>query len=325
MRSGRSSNLEVGDLLIADSLAARDTILQALREELVGPDPNVPPYRGRPLDTNGPIEFAIWQDARGPWHDAATGEEILHDIEPVRRYGVAVLHPAREEADPLATAVGLATADDTSDESTPLTPEILGAGADPLEVDDDDFDLSLANAYEPSAMAVSFRVRLPTGSRLVAEGTMGRYEPLQVHIAETDSIRSWWVRRPVQLRAVFETADLASGRSRKRVHPAELSCAAGPLDLDIEAFSRPAGSGGDPDVRLVTVFLVNRTTSGRGSVSCLFQAGFMVSATDGAAILPYPEGRGSASQSDEDESIALLYRRYQTFSCFGVMPRGRAR
>jgi hypothetical protein len=313
-RYSRSFNQEAGDLMTSEPPAARDTILQALREELVGQDPSVPPDRnGRPLDTSAPAQFATWKDARGPWHDAATGEEILHDVEPVRRYGVAVLHPTREEADPLAAAVGLATTDETSDKSTPPAPEILGSPADPVEVDDDNFDLSLANAYEPSAMAISFRVRLPPGSRLVAEATMGRYEQFPVRIAETDSTRSWWVRRPVRLRAVFEARELASSRPRKRVHPAELSCDAGSLDLGVEAFSRPAATG-DPDVRLVTVSLVNRTTSGRGSGSCLFQSGFTVSATDGAAILPYPESRSPASPDHEEASIALLYRRYQTFA-----------
>ncbi|HEY5987676.1 MAG TPA: helicase-related protein, partial [Streptosporangiaceae bacterium] len=243
-------------------------------------------------------------------------EEILHDVEPVRRYGVAVLHPAREEPDPLAGAVGLATADETSEGNSPPAPEIQGAPADPVEVDADDFDLSLANAYQPSAMAISLRARLPAGSRLVVEGAMGRYEQLPIQVAETGSTRDWWVRRPVRIRAAFEAEALTSSRSRALVHPAELSCNAGNLDLKVEAFSRPAGTKPDPDpeIRLVTISLVNRTASGRGPASCLFQAGFSVSATGGAAILPYPERRSPASPGSEEESIALLYRRYQTFA-----------
>jgi hypothetical protein len=303
--------------MTSDPRAPRDTILQALRDELFGPDPGAPPGRkGKPLDTRAPVHFDAWKQARGPWHDAATGEEILHDVEPVRRYGVAVLYPAREEPDPLAGAVGLATADETSEGSSPPAPEIQGAAADPVEVDDDDFDLSLANAYQPSAMAVSLRARLPAGSQLLVEGAMGRYEQLPVHVAETDSTRGWWVRRPVRLRAAFEAEALASSRPRARVHPADLACDAGHLELDVEAFSRPVSTETDPDpeIRLVTISLVNRTASGRGPASCLFQAGFTVSATGGGAILPYPERRSPASPGSEEESIALLYRRSQTFA-----------
>jgi hypothetical protein len=300
-----------------DPRAPRDAILQALRDEVFGPDPGAPPSRrGKPLDTSAPLRFANWKEARGPWHDAGTGEEVLDDVEPVRRYGVAVLHPAREEPDLLAGAVGLATADETSEGSSPPAPEIQGTPADPIEADADDFDLSLANAYQPSAMAVSFRARLPAGSRLVVEGAMGRYEQLSIHVAETDSARDWWVRRPVHLAAAFEAQALTSNRSRTLVHPAELSCNADSLDLELEAYSRPIGTAQDldPDVRLLTISLVNRTAIGRGPASCLFQAGFTVSATGGAAILPYPERRRPASRGSEEESIALLYRRYQTFA-----------
>ena len=210
-RCGRSSTQGAPDLMTPDPRAPRDTILQALRDELFGPDPGAAASRkGKPLDTRAPAHFDTWKEARGPWHDATTGEEILHDIEPVRRYGVAVLYPAREEPDPLAGAVGLATADETSEDSSPPAPEIQGAAADPVEVDAKDFDLSLANAYQPSAMAVSLRARLPAGSQLLVEGAMGRYEQLPVHVAETDSNPGWWVRRPVQLRAAFEAEALAS-------------------------------------------------------------------------------------------------------------------
>ena len=43
------------------------------------------------------------------------------------------------------------------------------------DADTDDFDLSSANAYKPSSMAVSLLVRLPEGAELVVTATGGRY------------------------------------------------------------------------------------------------------------------------------------------------------
>src|SRR4051794_37880820 len=111
----------------------------AVRRELVGPADGETP-RGKPLDVSGGlVHFESWNQARGPWHDAATGEEILSEIDPIRRYGVGVLHPQGPVAEgSLAGVMGLPADDDVEDAVEIPQFELQSAP----EADADDFDLS---------------------------------------------------------------------------------------------------------------------------------------------------------------------------------------
>src|SRR4051794_8108774 len=91
---------------------SRQIILSELTKELIGPKP-----LGRPLDLSRTILFLKWEDSRGPWHDAATGEEILDEIKPLRRYGAGVLSPAGVTEEPIAGTPGLETESGELDES----------------------------------------------------------------------------------------------------------------------------------------------------------------------------------------------------------------
>ena len=71
---------------MADYLAARARMLDDLRRELVGPDP-----QGDEIDTDEKItlnENTSWL----PRRQAGTGEEILTHDGPNRRYGIGVLY-----------------------------------------------------------------------------------------------------------------------------------------------------------------------------------------------------------------------------------------
>ena len=46
----------------------------------------------------GEPHFDSWPATYRMWHDAATGEEILTETEPLRRYGIGVLYPQGTEA-----------------------------------------------------------------------------------------------------------------------------------------------------------------------------------------------------------------------------------
>lgn len=77
-----------------DYIAGREHVFRALQRELFGPAPS-----GHQLDTAGSLVFADNEAARGPWVDAASGEEILQRDSPTKRYGVGVLYPAGTRAD----------------------------------------------------------------------------------------------------------------------------------------------------------------------------------------------------------------------------------
>lgn len=306
---------------MTDHVANRTGIREALRRELVGPAP-----AGRGIDTSREeIRFTDVNESFGPWRDLRSGEEILIRDSPTKRYGVGVLFPLRARIDEVLERPGEEEGDAGDAPAEPLEVEVDAAPGEAQEAATDDFDLSLANAYEPSSMGISFLAEIRPGSALVVEATGGRYSRRRVVVAPPEGAerrRTWWVRREVRIRATFPSDSLLSLVTRRVVaslHPREGELQteaenAEDLDLRIEVFSRPNG----PTQRLITVCLVNRTvgqeTSGQ-SERCLFQSGFSatVHAPNGAGfILPYP---GPRVEGDPDEeSLALLYRWAQAFA-----------
>jgi len=77
-----------------DHLINRDLVLQEIRKELVGPAPS-----GQEIDCTKPLSFDNASDARGPWRQMGSGEEILHRDPPTKRYGVGVLYPSTARAE----------------------------------------------------------------------------------------------------------------------------------------------------------------------------------------------------------------------------------
>src|SRR5262249_52398114 len=153
-----------------DRIANRDLIISSVREELMGPSP-----QGKEIDCNGPIIFNEASDSYGPWRQKDSGEEILLRDPPTKRYGVGVLFPMGTVSDIDETAM-LASETPTGAEASEEAPAGVGESpveeqlneavetlkeiakkTDLLQVDvSDDFDLSSANTYKPSNMAVSF-------------------------------------------------------------------------------------------------------------------------------------------------------------------------
>lgn len=300
-------------------IEGRSRVIEALRSELVGPSPV-----GRPLDLSRPVAFATKEDSYGPWIDSSTGEEILQRDRPVKRYGAGVLYPPRMDAVDvvLSDTEPVETAGEV-DAST-AAPELLAPSAtDEIETvatrrfgstpAGDDFDLSTANAYRPSSMAVTFLVRLVDGAPLKVAASGGRYRTARVTIG-TDE-RQWWARSPVALEATFSPSDLAVA-SPSLVEPAQSSSTgADDLDLRFRAFSRPWSDGRV----LVTLALSNYTMSkGAPDTSALFQSAFRVTATSSVGeglIEPYPPRDGAAPPSGSEEaSFELLYRDARTYA-----------
>lgn len=288
---------------------SREKIHSALIRELLGPNPQ---GFGKPLDLTKSVQFSSWEESRGVWHEAITGQEILSEVFPTRRYGVGILFPAGEKAEQPANAPSLEI--ESRDEPVRSDDEIEDAWtkiANQGEADqDDDLDLSLANARLPSTLGVSICGSFPVDSRLLVTAEFGRYQPLPVVIA--DSERQWWVRRPVNVRAVFYAEDLVVPEGHRRQvlpRPDDLTVEnGGNLRIEVSAFSRTINNR-----HLITITLTNRTAGAKDTGS-IFQVGFEATAEAGSAFLPYPEQRGNRDLGEEEQSIALLYRRHQTFA-----------
>jgi hypothetical protein len=286
---------------------ARDVVEVAVRRELVGPSGLEAPS-SKQLDTSpGLLAFESWEKARGPWHDAATGQEILSEIEPLRRYGIGVLHAKGNVAEDLSGITGLPADDDIGD----APPGAQLQPPEPPEADSDDFDLTDANSFQPKAMAVSFKARLSGGS-LRVEARAAAYEKLTVRVAGAKRDRDWWVRRPITLSATAGSDSLLSMTNRLAPLHAEVEGQAKVLP-QLQVYSRPVPGDPDPTCRIVTVALIN-TTTGQGSAAALFQASFEVRPGGAMQIEAYPEPLPPGGADEEEQSIALLYRNKQTYA-----------
>ena len=294
---------------------------QAVRRELLGPSDDAPP-QGRPVDcAGGALHFDSREASYGQFHDAATGQEILTQLDPLRRYGIGVLYggaevrgtrlAAGEPAEPGSETDGVTGLDESGDDipaDPPEIPEPSGYG----EADTDDFDLTDANTFKPSAMAVSFQCLIPPGGSLAIAVSGAYYDRLAVHIPGVKRSRDWWLRRPFTLAGnipgdallrstgQLKVVRMSPGDPEPRIVPA------------VRVYSRLVPGSQVPGLRLVTVAVVNEA-HGSGPVYALFQMGFQVTAAAGAEIVPYPEA-GQSDHDEEEQSIDLLYRNRRTFA-----------
>lgn len=301
-------------------IEARETVEAALRQELFGPVAG-DPARGQPLKIHaGVVHFGTTEASRGQFHDTETGEEILTSGNPLKRYGVGVLFAGatvggspverteEHNYEDLDGVTGLAVSED----------DLVGP---PVEIqghvrhdvaDSDDFDLTDANSFKPSAMAISFESRLTGSGTLNVEVAAARYEKLTVHIPGVAKPVEWWVRRPFRAVGTISGRTLLQETNRLRVVDVTLLDGPGPIPLALRVFSRPVPRDDDSALRIVTVAVVN-DAPGSGPSAALFQVDFKVSTFGGAAIVPYPEVE-LPDRDEEDHSLDLLYRKQRTYA-----------
>ena len=184
-------------------LEARAIVEAELRRELFGPLGSENPS-GKAVDcSSGTLTFATAEESRGQFHDSTTLQEILTIGTPLTRYGIGVLYSGASTG---GTAIG-----ESGDEDIDLTgiPGLAHNEEDPDgppieiqgalrhdEADSDDFDLTDANSFKPSAMAISFQCRIPADGSLALTVRGAHYEKLNVHIPGVSRPVDWWRRRP---------------------------------------------------------------------------------------------------------------------------------
>ena len=173
---------------------ARAKALSVLQRELVGPDP-----QGSPFDPENDVieEKGAWL----PRYQSSNGEEILTRDSPDRRYGIGVIYskggraPAQQE---VATGDG-PPEDAVIDPDAELTTRQFRDHAESIRSDlgdespSHDLDLTGANEFRPTTMAVTFLVELPAQATVRLKLNAGRYH--QHDIAVGARTRTWWFRR----------------------------------------------------------------------------------------------------------------------------------
>ena len=204
-----------------EHLGSRESVLAALKSELVGPDP-----RGHELDFSRAVKFAAPADSYGPWRQMGSGEEVLQDGMPTQRYGVGVLYAANEkppvETEPLETPPAPGDGEESGPDllrgearrhiESQLEQVAAAAAAGSGQEPADDFDIAGANDYRPTTMAVSFLADVRAKPTVVIEAHGGRYTPHEVLVG--DRSRRWWLRSAVTLQAEFSSAAIAVKRAQ---------------------------------------------------------------------------------------------------------------
>lgn len=309
---------------------ARDHVERAVRRELFGPMDEL--NAGTAVDCSGAGIILSEEQAKAfVYHDAVTGQEILTKMDPLRRYGVGVLFGGGAAAvSAMAGATqgseGVPDIDTTwvsgleLNDIDPVAPEVTFTGSVRQDrPDDDDFDLTDANSLKPSAMAISFKVRVPEGSSIKLRVEGASYKRYGVSIPGVHKQAEWWLRQPFSLVGTAAGSTLLSANFERLVVPMVAVNADGSLDStlhrllpQVQLYTRPVPGEHDPDCRLVTVALVN-VDPGAGNSHALFQNAFDVRGSDGVKIEPYPSVH-LTERDDEERSINLLYRNKSTFA-----------
>lgn len=310
-----------------NNLRHRQWLLKRLRAEVVGPDPS---GRAEDIFSRGEPPELTWEELRRPRRQP-DGEEILTQDRPTKRYGAGILFPIATSA-----ATGEPDEEDRDVPSEgPLDPEPKGPnmeqeevptdGGDtaPFAVDrEDQEDVNLANAWNPSALGLSFLANIGAAAEGVTiHVNFATYEDREVRIRNKSTpdepyTTSVWLRRPGSSEdgsppSVHITPEELRSRVTRRWLP-------GMEDrLEVLVLSRPGPVFND-NHRLLTVSLINRQSRMAGPIdrSCFFQCGFRVDSQNPFDwILPYPDRpRGAAKASEEEAILDLLYRDRRTFA-----------
>jgi hypothetical protein len=328
-------------MTLTEHLSNRAWMISKLRAEVVGPDP-----AGQPCDLR-PASALTWEEFRKAKRQM-NGEEIIWQDPPTKRYGAGLLYPTGVAEQAEVTRGGTDVPPDQQieederqavDEKIERTAERKAAKRRFSLEETDDYDVSLANAFRPSAMGISFladfgiesegfQVEVVNVARTdgdaVTEGPAGTYNRIQVSVGELgkEAPRYIWLRQPfVDQNGNHPTVDFPATELLQASRPIKKPVISGLLNLEIVVVARKGYPGLKPNHRLITVSLINRDPceSGRVDERCLFQTGIRVKGNGPSGwIRPYPEvATGSSEDGDplSDERInRLLHRHQQTFA-----------
>lgn len=295
--------------------SAREIIESEVHRELFGPITDEPPV-GTPIDTSsGSVTFTTLEESRGKFYDSLTDQEIISSGTPLTRYGIGVLHGggnisvATSQEDTDLTQVAGISHHAEDDFGRPV--EVLTSRGR-AEADSDDFDLTSANTFKPSSMAISFQCKVSQSGLIRLQVDCAYYDRISAKIPGISKPVDWWVRHPLTLEASL-SGDLLIERTHILTTVPTTPNQANPrITPTVQFFSRPVPNSADPSLRLVTIALVNQV-SGAGPGNALFQMSFSIMPGNDLTIEPYQEAIPT-SLDPEEQSIELLYRKKRTFA-----------
>lgn len=327
------------------SLANRETMLARLRAEIVGPDP-----AGSKVALVDK-QAMTWEEFRVA-RQQLNGEEIVWQDPPTKRFGAGILFP--QGTDELLSEVATDAGGEAPIDAKDLQPE--GATADEesgqsdsgrrlastaVSEDPDEQGVTLANAFRPAALGLSFladlsgeddeyRIELVNIGRATADRVTvtpcGVYRHLSLTlgaaVGKPGVSRKVWLRHPV--------VDANGGVPVVVVSAAELLSAEAPirrpidargLKLEIVIVARTWPGAPSDRHRLITASVVNKAKARREELDSLslFQAGLRVSNLSGSSTIEaYPDYLAGEFRDGDplaDENVnRVLYRKNRTFA-----------
>jgi hypothetical protein len=330
------------------NLANRKWLASRLRAEIVGPDPVGVEFDIRP---GGGQKKFTWEEFRKP-KKQINGEEVVWQDPPAKRYGAGVLFPIgvieereqmRAGGEPQQGNLDIDSGENQDvDEKLEKLAERKAAKAPASMDESEDYAVTLANAFRPSAIGLSFladfsvegkglRVEVVSigriGSDDIQEISAGIYKQTKVMVGNLGGVpvpKPVWLRVPLlEDDKKYPYMEISSDEFLKTESAITIrkrfeGVAQG---LEMVVVSRGGYSRLTPTQRLVTVSLVNRKDLDAGNIDeqCLFQAGIRVKGQTGLPwIRPYPEtdvSKQGVQDSMSDEQInRLIYRQHQTFA-----------
>lgn len=320
-----------------EHLSNREWMMKQLRAEIAGPDVS---NNEEPLIVSGEagalFSWAEWERVKRQQN----GEEVLWQDPPTKRFGAGILYPREVDLE-----AELLTKDQDNGPSAAATdtvaalniPEIRRAPAGGALDEGDDYAVSLANAYRPSAVGLSFlgdfsaeaiglKVDLVNIGRLgngkFSETAAATYRKVKVMAGDVNkgSERILWLRQPMLAPNGGYPQLTILGEELLTDNPVEILKKTICDGLLLIVVVRKMKDSADTS-RLITMSLLNvlQAPSEGKAVDeyCFYQCGVRVTGFSGKAwVLPYPEKRGGQSVDplSEHNINRLLYREYQTFA-----------
>ena len=246
------------------------------------------------------IEF-LRRDLIGPAHGDL--EEI--DQRPSQRYSAGVLFPPQTIVNESEEVGGVVSTEEVLGGDEEIIEGMQGSTArvDPeTGAEDSDFDdtMTLANAYKPSAMALSFLCEIPDGDSLLIDISAATYTTVRKLIDGRD--RTEWARHPLKLEPVVVVLD-----SEKPLDTRKHPVAPG---LFVQSVVRRQA----PATYLCTVTLVNGGPGGKDAPSEFCQAAFRISSRLGNPVFVEYSPNSRAARDAEERVLAMLYRNRRIFA-----------
>lgn len=323
---------------IIENLSNRKWLASKLRAEIIGPDPS-----GTRLAAN--TQHFTWEEFRQP-KKQENGEEILWQDSPAKRYGAGILYPIGvvEEVEQVRTEVDIERISNDAFNTINTQDDVVEKqntnGVGGVNEDLDDYDVTLANAFKPSALGLSFLAdfSIELSGFTVDVVNVGRlsndefqeipsatYRKNKVFVGDSANSQpnnALWFRYPLldsfgnYPRVEFLKDELLSTK-----FPLRKKIIINNIPLEIVVVVRGGYSRITSDQRLITVTLLNCHNADEGKIDemCLFQSGIKIKgSSNNEWIASYPETevnlKNSSDPLSDENRNELLYRQQQVFA-----------